>query len=415
MRHVFPSADSRSRMSRRAVIGATALVATAAAGTTAALAWLRKPSPAPTAAPAPSSTPSATPSAPAAPEVTPTAEAGADPVAGWSIEQTAGQLLMVGVPATGSARAVDSLLARHVGGVFLSGRSSAGVAATRALVDDLTARATAAGQSAPLLIATDQEGGNVQVLSGTGFTRIPEATTQGTWSAEELSTAASGWAGELAAAGVTMNLAPVADLVDVTDPSSNTPIGHWDRQYGAEAGSVTEHVVAFNAGMRQAGVVPVIKHFPGLGRTVGNTDVTAHVTDSVTTRGDAALGVFAQAIAAGTEAVMVSSAFYSLIDPEAPAVFSPTVVTELLRGEMGFTGVVVTDDVAAAVQVQAWSPAQRAVLAVRAGCDIVLASADSSVAPAMLDALIAEAQADPAFAEQVAAAARRVLTLKAQR
>nr|WP_300339493.1 glycoside hydrolase family 3 N-terminal domain-containing protein [Actinomyces sp.] len=174
-------------------------------------------------------------------------------------------------------------------------------------------------------------------------------------------------------------------------------------------------MLAFNAGMRQTRVVPVIKHFPGLGRTIDNTDVATQVTDTLTTRGDAALEVFAQAIAAGAEAVMISSAFYSLIDPEAPAVFSPTVVSELLRGEMGFTGVVITDDVAAAAQVKAWTPAQRAVLAVRAGCDIVLAAADSSVAPPMLDALIAEAQVDPDFAEQVAAAARRVLALKAQR
>lgn len=413
MRHVSPSAHSRSRLSRRAALGATALIATAAAGTTAVLAWPRKSAPTPTAAPEPS-TASATPSAVPTPETTPSPEVGADPVAGWSIEQMAGQLLMVGLPATGSAQALDSLLARQVGGVFLAGRSSAGVTATRALVDALTARAAAAGPSVPLLVATDQEGGNVQVLSGAGFTKIPEATTQGSWPAAELSTAATGWATELAAAGVTMNLAPVADLVDIADPSSNAPIGHWDRQYGSEAGSVAEHVVAFNAGMTQAGVVPVIKHFPGLGRTIGNTDVTAQVTDSVTTRGDAALEVFAQVIAAGAEVVMISSAFYSLIDPEAPAVFSPTVVTELLRGEMGFTGVVITDDVAAAAQVKAWTPARRAVLAVRAGCDIVLAAADSSVAPAMLDALIADAQADPAFAEQVAAAARRVLALKAQ-
>nr|MCW1079841.1 hypothetical protein [Streptococcus anginosus] len=76
---------------------------------------------------------------------------------------------------TGSAQALDSLLARQVGGVFLAGRSSAGVTATRALVDALTARAAAAGPSVPLLVATDQEGGNVQVLSGAGFTKIPEA------------------------------------------------------------------------------------------------------------------------------------------------------------------------------------------------------------------------------------------------
>lgn len=110
---------------------------------------------------------------------------------------------------------------------------------------------------------------------------------------------------------------------------------------------------------------------------------------------------------------MVSSAIYSAIDSSAPATFSSVVVTDMLRGDLGFTGVVITDDVSAAVQVDAWTPAERAVQAVKAGCDIVLASADATMAADMAEALIAEAQADPAFAQRVDESATRVISLKA--
>ena len=110
---------------------------------------------------------------------------------------------------------------------------------------------------------------------------------------------------------------------------------------------------------------------------------------------------------------MVSSAVYTLIDAGSPAVFSSVVVTDMLRGDLGFTGVVITDDVSAAAQVSTWGPAERAVLAVRAGCDIVLASADATMVADMAEALIAEAQADPAFAQRVDESATRVISLKA--
>ena len=144
-----------------------------------------------------------------------------------------------------------------------------------------------------------------------------------------------------------------------------------------------------------------------------NTDTVAGVTDAVTTRsGDPAVSVFADAITGGARVIMVSSAIYSLIDSSAPAVFSSVVVTDMLRGDLGFKGVVITDDVSAAVQVQDRTPAQRAVQAVRAGCDIVLASADATVVADMARALVTEAQSDPALAERVDESAARVLALK---
>lgn len=333
---------------------------------------------------------------------------------GWTLEQKVGQLLMVGVDAgstTAPSRYVTEL---HVGGVFLSGRSSRGDAATKSLVDSLQALVTEdSTHGSRLLVSTDQEGGNVQVLSGPGFSTMPTALTQASSGAEALRASATTWGAELASAGVTMNLAPDADLVDIADPTSNEPIGQWKREYGHDAAIVTECAGAFAAGMGASGVIPTFKHFPGLGRVTQNTDIASGVTDTVTDRDDAAVGIFRDLIAEGTCAVMASSADYSLIDAGTPACFSSVIITDLLRGDLGFQGVVITDDVAAAVQVSDWTPGDRAVSAVRAGCDIVLAAADASVADAMAAALLEEAKADDAFAAQVDASVRRVLALKA--
>lgn len=356
-------------------------------------------------APAPEPSPSPSPTSSAAPSL-----------AGWNLEQQVGQLLMVGTDATSASRTVVSAVTDlHAGGVFLSGRSEAGAAATRAVVDSLRALARPLPTgSTPLLVSTDQEGGAVQVLRGPGFSQIPEATSQGVQGAG-LQAAALGWAQELAAAGVNMNLAPVADLVDLPDPGANAPIGAFGREYGHSLETVRQAVEAFAAGMEQAGVAPTLKHFPGLGRVAQNTDVSVGVTDSVTGPEDPVLALFGELAQAGSRrAVMVSSACYALLDATQPAVFSQKVVHELLRGRLGFTGVVITDDLSATAQLASWSPGARAVAAVRAGCDIVLASGAPWQASEMAAALLAKAQADTGFAAQVEAAASRVLALKAQ-
>lgn len=340
-----------------------------------------------------------------------------DPLAGWPLEEKVGQLLMVGVDATTPSQASkDAVTAHHVGNVFLSGRSTAPASTISRTVSAFTGLAESATRGTAMLVATDQEGGNVQVLSGSGFSSIPSGTEQAGQSREQLVASATAWGQELASAGVTMNLAPVADLVDIAGPTSNAPIGQWHREYGHDAATVSSQARAFAEGMRAAGVTPVFKHFPGLGRVKENTDTASGVTDSATTRtGDPAVAIFGDAIAGGAEAIMVSSAYYSQIDAGAPAVFSSTIVTDMLRTEMGFTGVIITDDVSAAVQVQDWGAGERAVKAVSAGCDLVLASADASVAGDMATALVSAAQSDPALAARIDESARRILALKSAR
>ena len=363
-----------------------------------------------------SAAPSPTAAASPVPSATATATATDGALAGWSLEEKVGQLMMVGVdaqaPKQSSNEAVDT---HHVGNIFIAGRTTAGSQATQKVISSFTSKVgPATTRSTPMLVATDQEGGEVQVLAGSGFSDIPSALDQSAQPRDQLVASARTWGKELADVGVNMNLAPVADLVDIARPASNEPIGRWGREYGHDAATVSSQAGAFAEGMQASKVIPTYKHFPGLGRVKDNTDTSAGVVDSTTTRSaDTAVSViFGAAIAAGAPVIMVSSATYSLIDPSAPAVFSSTIVTDMLRREMGFSGVVITDDVSAAVQVQDVSAGDRAVRAIRAGCDIVLASADPTVAADMVKALISTARSDPAFAARVDESATRVLNLK---
>ena len=363
-----------------------------------------------------SAAPSPTAAASPVPSATATATATDGALAGWSLEEKVGQLMMVGVdaqaPKQSSNEAVDT---HHVGNIFIAGRTTAGSQATQKVISSFTSKVgPGTTHATPMLVATDQEGGEVQVLAGSGFSDIPSALDQSAQPRDQLVASARTWGKELADVGVNMNLAPVADLVDIARPASNEPIGRWGREYGHDAATVSSQAGAFAEGMQASKVIPTYKHFPGLGRVKDNTDTSAGVVDSTTTRSaDTAVSViFGAAIAAGAPVIMVSSATYSLIDPSAPAVFSSTIVTDMLRREMGFSGVVITDDVSAAVQVQDVSAGDRAVRAIRAGCDIVLASADPTVVADMVKALIATAQSDPAFAARVDESATRVLNLK---
>ena len=363
-----------------------------------------------------SAAPSPTAAASPVPSATATATATDGALAGWSLEEKVGQLMMVGVdaqaPKQSSNEAVDT---PHVGNIFIAGRTTAGSQATQKVISSFTSKVgPGTTHATPMLVATDQEGGEVQVLAGSGFSDIPSALDQSAQPRDQLVASARTWGKELADVGVNMNLAPVADLVDIARPASNEPIGRWGREYGHDAATVSSQAGAFAEGMQASKVIPTYKHFPGLGRVKDNTDTSAGVVDSTTTRSaDTAVSViFGAAIAAGAPVIMVSSATYSLIDPSAPAVFSSTIVTDMLRREMGFSGVVITDDVSAAVQVQDVSAGDRAVRAIRAGCDIVLASADPTVAADMVKALISTARSDPAFAARVDESATRVLNLK---
>ncbi len=333
-------------------------------------------------------------------------------VAGMSPEQRVGQLFMAGVDAgTPTAQQLDLIRSEHLGGVILTGRSSAGVQATRGVTDRLRSRSGGAvTDGVGLWVATDQEGGSVQVLSGPGFSDIPTALTQGGLAPADLRGRAAGWGRELRAAGVDLDLAPVLDTVPADLGTRNRPIGYYAREYAHDPGAVAASGTAFAAGLRDAAVQATGKHFPGLGRVIDNTDTTAGVTDGTTVRGDAYLAPFAAAVDDGIPVVMVSSATYTRIDPGSIAAFSPVVIDQMLRGDLGFGGVVMSDSLGAAA-LRDVPVADRAVRFLQAGGTVALSAQPGIVAP-MIDGVLARVRGDSAFAGRVDAAVATVLRAK---
>jgi beta-N-acetylhexosaminidase len=165
--------------------------------------------------------------------------------------------------------------------------------------------------------------------------------------------------------------------------------------------------------MNRAGIATSVKHFPGLGRVRGNTDYEAHVVDRITTRHDHALAGFQAGVQAGVDMVMVSSAYYSRIDPARQAAFSSLIIGGLIRTDLKFSGVVISDDLGATA-VQDLSPGKRAVTFLRAGGDLVIIG-NPRLAPTMVTAVSAAAKSDPGFAAEILGKATRVIAMKARR
>ncbi|GID96272.1 glycoside hydrolase family 3 N-terminal domain-containing protein [Amorphoplanes digitatis] len=327
-------------------------------------------------------------------------------VGALSLEERAGQLLMVGVPAN-APRGLGGLVARyHLGGAFLSGRSVRPAADLRGDLAALRRRV-----EPPLLVAVDQEGGSVQTLKGPDFPLIPSARRLGAGPKAVLRDTVRDNAGRLARIGVSVNLAPVADTVPAGLGEGNPPIGAFHREYGSDPVRVAEDVRTVVPASQGAGVLTILKHFPGLGRVRANTDTSTRAVDRTATVGDAYLEPFVAGIDAGSAGVMISSASYPRLDPEAIAAFSRPIVTGLLRDRLGYTGLIMSDDLGAADAVESVPTGDRAVRFVDAGGDLVLTIRPQNVGP-MIAALLAAARGSPVFADRVTDAAAHVLHAK---
>src|ERR1700716_1033643 len=272
-------------------------------------------SPSPSAPESPSTIPTVT--ASPTPSPTATAECAARVLAPMTPEQRIGQLFLLGLAndQLGSAE-TDAIRTYHFGSVWFVERSTAGAAAIRSVADAVQSLAGAdTTASVRFFIAANQEGGLIQSLSGPGFTTIPSALDQSAIDPVALRPQARQWGRELASAGVNLNFAPVLDVVPPGADAQNEPIGVLRRGYVHDPTTVSDHRAPFMRGMADAGVATTAKHFPGLGRVKGNADFTSSVVDTETTRTDAYLAPFRDAITAGIPFVMVALATYQKIEP----------------------------------------------------------------------------------------------------
>lgn len=327
--------------------------------------------------------------------------------------QRVGQLIMVGMEHGNQGKVHRLISDHHVGNVvYLGGwRGDASVGRTS---DGLQRRATShATGGVGMLVAADQEGGEVQQLTGSGFSRIPSALTQGKWSSARQKALGQKVGQQLRDVGVNVNLAPVADTVPKSLGTGNGPIGRYHREFGYTPGVVARGAKSFVDGLNSRHEIAAIKHFPGIGRIKNNTDTSSTgITDTKMTAHDPYLKPFRHGINPGAGMVMIGLARYPKIDASHQAAFSHKIVTGILRKDMKFHDVVVSDSLSA-VAVKHVPVGQRAVRFIEAGGDIALTGAPNQV-PAMISGVLAKMKDSTAFTKKVDKSVHRVLAIKSR-
>ena len=318
-----------------------------------------------------------------------------------------GQLLSVGFDGTA---APDDLLARiaagEVGGVMLFRPNVSSPAQVAALVAGL--RGAAPGDT-PLLVSIDQEGGLVQRVRAPA-TEWPPMLSVGA-GGDPARTAAVGRAlgEELAALGIGWDFAPVLDVH--TNPA-NPVIGN--RAFGSDPDAVITHALSFWRGLRAAGLVGCGKHFPGHGDTRTDSHhelpVVAHDVDRLRA---VELAPFAAAARAGMEALMTAHVLYPALDADRPATLSRRIATDVVRGELGFRGVLVSDDLGMKAVADRFPIDELAVGAIAAGCDHLLVRQPAARQQAAFEAIVRAAEASSELRARVGESAARVAALKA--
>jgi beta-N-acetylhexosaminidase len=312
------------------------------------------------------------------------------------VSSGAGQLLAVGFEGTALPETAGALAAESgLGGVVLFRRNCPDLETVLAL----TAAARALGPD--VLVLVDHEGGRVHRLPAP-FTHFPPAAAIGRAGDPGLAAAiARAMARELRAAGFDSGLAPVLDCL--TDRGS---VAIGDRAYATDPDAVAACGVAFVRAALTEGLLPVAKHFPGHGRTALDSHLTLpEVEASLDELEGTELAPFRQALRAGCPAVLVAHVRYHALDPDRPASLSPTVVGGLLRRQLGFGGLVLSDDLEMAAVRQQWGVDGAAVRFLRAGGDVALVCREAAAQEAALSA-IGEALARGELTPEHASAAR---------
>ncbi|MGW5043804.1 glycoside hydrolase family 3 protein [Streptomyces griseoluteus] len=264
-----------------------------------------------------------------------------------------------------------------------------------------------------VLVAIDEEGGDVTRLEARTGSSFPGNHALGAVDDVELTHAVARELGRrLAACGVHLNWAPSADVNSNPD---NPVIGV--RSFGADTGLVARHTAAYVTGLQSAGVAACTKHFPGHGDTAVDShhalpriDVAADVLQA------RELAPFRAALAAGTRAVMSAHILVPALDPGRPATLSRPVLTDLLRGELGYQGLIVTDGMEMRAVSGTYGIEHGSVLAVAAGADAICVGgglADDETVRRLRDALVAAVRSGELPEERLADAARRVRELAA--
>jgi beta-N-acetylhexosaminidase len=332
--------------------------------------------------------------------------------AGLSSRQMAGQRVVFSYSGLTVPPALLALIAAgEAAGVIFYGDNISGDAQIASVIGQLGKAQRQSAVPAPLLLMTDQEGGEVRRLPGApvlsekqvGQSSNPTAAAQ----------AGTGAGQNLASVGMNVNLAPVLDVFY----EAGNFIDQFGRSYSSSAQTVTACGRAFITAQQDTGVAATAKHFPGLGSATASQDTdSGPVTLPVSLAGLRSRDEvpYPAAISAGVRLIMASWAIYPALDPAFPAGLSTTVIQGELRGRLGYRGVTITDALEAGALAAFGTPAQRAVLAAEAGMDLILCAAGDVTqgqdATAGLASALDSGQLNPA---DFAAALQRLTSLRA--
>ncbi len=318
-----------------------------------------------------------------------------------------GQLGMIGFEGTEVTPDLRAWMEEYQpGGVILFSRNLVNPEQIATLTNDLQALAA----DSPLLIAIDQEGGRVSRLPSDFTIFPPAATVAQTGSTKLAYQAATVTAKELRAVGINMNMAPVLDIH--TNPD-NPIIG--DRAFGTDPRLVGQMGEATIAGLQAHRVLACGKHFPGHGDTSTDSHLELPVVHATLPRlQDMELKPFRHAINHGLQAIMTAHVHYPALDPVYPATLSSTILSKLLRQELGFSGAILSDDLEMRAIADHASVDSAAIRSLQAGADMLLVCKSRDLATTVFESLRRAMNFGELNPVQIEASLRRIQSLKQQ-
>ncbi|WP_432357941.1 beta-N-acetylhexosaminidase [Sporosarcina sp. UB5] len=324
-----------------------------------------------------------------------------------TLEEKIGQLLIVGMEGKTYGDELDRLIRKyHVGGIILLGRNSSYPAGILNLLNE--SKKANADYNIPLFISVDEEGGRVSRLPSS-MKKLPAADYFGRIGDETLAYETGAYLAELLHAfGYNMNYAPV---LDVHSNPRNPAIG--DRSFSSDPDEVARIGMAVMRGMTENGIISVVKHFPGH----GDTHVDSHLSLPVIKKTlvelyETDLIPFQRAIDEQVDVIMVAHIMFPELDSTYPSSLSKKIITGLLREEMNFEGVVITDDMTMGAIVNDYTVPEAALQSFIAGSDLLLIAGDYENQVGTINALLSAVQVGTITEERIDESVRRILKLK---
>ncbi|BBH23795.1 glycoside hydrolase family 3 [Paenibacillus baekrokdamisoli] len=300
------------------------------------------------------------------PPVTPVSDTIKKELAAMTLDEKLGEMLIAGIEGnTPNEQTKRMIEKQHVGGIIFYKENVTDPKGVVAYVNQL--KTWNQGNAAPLFISVDEEGGRVSRLPG--LAALPSGHEVGKVNDRSYAMQIGSFLGEAGSSmGFNMDYAPV---LDINSNPNNPVIG--DRAYGATAKLVTAMGINVMKGIESTGVIPVVKHFPGH----GDTAVDSHLELPIVKKSLKQLQAFEwlpfkEAIKEGADVVMIAHILFPKLDPIYPASLSRTVITDELRGTLGFKGVIITDDLTMGAIAKNYGMDEAAVRTIKAGSDILL-------------------------------------------